>query len=59
MPVDKGEIATPDKIKKWDYLKVITSVITQTDDIKVGLLIGANFMKTLEYLKVILSVDGS
>ena len=38
-------------------MKVITSVITQTDDIKVGLLIGANFMKALEHLKVISSVE--
>ena len=58
LPVDKEEIATPDKIKQWDYLKVITSDITQTDGIKVGLLIGANCMKALEPLKVISSVDG-
>ena len=58
LPVDKEEIATHDKIKQWDYLKVITSDITQTDGIKVGLLIGANCMKALEPLKVISSVDG-
>ena len=46
-PVNKEEIATPDKIKQWDYLKVIASDITQTDSIKVGLLIGANYMKAL------------
>ena len=58
LPVDKEDIATPDKIKQWDYLKVITSDITKTDDIKVGLLIGAKCMKALEPLKVISSVDG-
>ena len=58
LSVDKEEISTPDKIKQWDYLKLITSDITQTDGIKVGLLIGANCMKALEPLKVISSVDG-
>ena len=57
LPFGKQEIATPDKIKQWDYLKVIASDITQTDGIKVGLLIGANFLKALEPLKVISSVD--
>ena len=42
LSVNKEEIATPDKIKQWDYLKVIVSDITQTGGIKVGLLIGAN-----------------
>ena len=50
LPVDKDEIATPEKIKQWYYLKVIASDITQTDGIKVGLLIGANCMKALEPL---------
>ena len=42
MSVNKEKIATTDKIKQWDYLKVIVSDITQTGGIKVGLLIGAN-----------------
>ena len=58
LPVDKEEIATPDKIKQWDYLKVIASDITQADCIKVGFLIGANCMKALERLKVISGVGG-
>ena len=45
--VDKEEIATSDIIKQWDYLKVITSDITQTDSIRVDLLIGANCMRAL------------
>ena len=45
--VDKEEIATSDIIKQWDYLKVMTSDITQTDSIKVDLLIGANCMRAL------------
>ena len=54
--VGKQKIATPDIIKQWDYLKVTTSDITQTDSIKVDLLINANCMKALELLKVISSV---
>ena len=56
LSVDKEEISTPDKIKQWDYLKLITSDITQTDGIKVGLLIGANCMKALESLKVMMAL---
>ena len=58
LPVEKVEIATHDKIKQWDYLKVIASDITQTDGIKAGLLTDANYMEALESLKVISSVDG-
>ena len=56
LPVDKEGIATPDKIKQSDYLKVIPSDITQPDGIKVGLLIGANCMKALESLKVMMAL---
>ena len=56
LPVDKEGIATPDKIKQSDYLKVIPSYITQPDGIKVGLLIGANCMKALESLKVMVAL---
>lgn len=48
--IDKKEIATPDEIKQWCYLNVIASEITQTDDVQVGLLIGANCMKASEPL---------
>ena len=58
LPVDKKEIATPEKIEEWDYLKTISSKITQTDDVEVGLLIGVNCMKALEFLKVIASNNG-
>ena len=58
LPVDKKDVATPDKIEEWDYLKTISSEITQTDDIEVGLLIGANWMKALEPLKVIAGNNG-
>ena len=56
LPVDKEGIATSDKIKQSDYLKVIPSYITQPDGIKVGLLNGANCMKALESLKVMVAL---
>ena len=58
LPLDKKEVATPDKIEEWDYLKTISSEITQTDDVEVGLLIGVNCMKALEPLRVIASNNG-
>ena len=58
LPVDKKEVATPEKIEEWDYLKAISSEITQTDDVEVGLLIGANCIKALEPLEVIASNNG-
>ena len=58
LPVDKKEIATPVKIEEWDYLKTISSEITQIVDVEVGLLIGANCMKAVEPLKVIASNNG-
>ena len=57
-PVDKKEVAAPDKNEEWDYLKTISSEITQTDDVEVVLLIGANCIKALECLKVIASNNG-
>lgn len=50
--IDKKEIATPDEIKQWCYLNVIASKITQTDDVQVDLLIGANCMKPSEPLMI-------
>ena len=51
--VDKEEIATPSKIKKWKHLSSITNEIEQRNDVQVGLLIGANCMKVLEPRKII------
>ena len=55
LPVEKEEIATPNKIKKCDYLKSISREITQQDDIEIGMFIGANSMKALESVEVISS----
>ena len=58
LPVEKEEVVTPEKVSKWKYLDSIKSEITQTDDIEIGMLIGANCMKALEPLKIIPSKDG-
>ena len=48
LAVDKEEIVTPDEITKWEYLRPITKEIVQSDDVCIGLLIGANCMTALE-----------
>ena len=61
LPVEKEEIATPDKIEQWEYLKPISEVTTQMDNIEVGMLIGANCMKcmkALEPMEIISSRNG-
>ena len=55
LAVNKSKVATLQKIKEWNYLKTISSEITQTDNVEVGMLIGANCTKALECLKVIAS----
>ena len=57
LPAEREEIATPKKIKKWKYLYPITAEITQDNDIEVGMLIGANCMKALEPVEIIVSQD--
>ena len=51
LPVYKKEVATLEKTEESNYLKTISSEITHTDDVEVGLLIVANCMKALESLK--------
>ena len=58
LPVERQEIATPDKIEQWEHLKPISKVITQMDNIEVGMLIGANCMKALESIEIISSRNG-
>ena len=58
LPVEKEEVAIPEKVSKWKYLDSIKLEITQTDDIEIGMLVGASCMKALELLKVIPSKDG-
>ena len=58
LPVERDEIATPGKIERWEYLKPISKVITQMDNIEVGMLIGAHCMKGLEPMEIIFSRNG-
>ena len=58
LPVEREEIATHDKIERWGYLKPVSKVITQMDNIEVGMLIGANCMKVLEPMEIISSRNG-
>ena len=58
IPVDKQEIVAPAKIKEWKYLSPLSNKIVQKDDVQVGLLIGANYIKALQPTKIILSEDG-
>ena len=50
-------MATPDKIKRWEYLKSNSKVIL-LDIIEVGMLIGTNCMKALEPMKIIYRRNG-
>ena len=45
LPVEKDDVATPEKVSKWKYLDSVKSEIIQTDDIEIGMLIGANCIK--------------
>ena len=58
LPVEREEIATPVKIERWGYLKPVFKALTQMDNIEVGMLIGANYMKALEPMKIISSRNG-
>ena len=53
IPVDRSEIATPAKLKQWQYLEKISSFLGENDNISVDLLIGANFVEALQLLEVI------
>ena len=58
LPVDKEEIATPEKIIEWEYLKLITKEIVQNDDVCIELSIGANCIEDLESMQVTASESG-
>ena len=57
-PVEIEEIVTPDKIEQWEYLKTISKVIIQIDNIEVGMLIGANCIKALKPMEITSSRNG-
>ena len=53
LPVDSSKIVTTEKIKNWKYSQEISEEISQSDDVKVKLLIGANCTRALEPVQVI------
>ena len=55
LPVNEQEIATPEKVKRWNYLEGIVNGIFLNTDISVGLLNDANFAEVLEPKEVISS----
>ena len=57
LPVASEEIATPERVAKWKYLNRIKDELCTSDEIEVGILIGANCPKALEPIKVISSQD--
>ena len=58
LPVDSRKIATQEKIKKWKYLQEISKEISHSYDVKVELLVGANWTRALEPVQVINSRNG-
>ena len=59
IPVDKEDIATPTKIREWEYLQPISNEFVQNDDVRVSLLIRVYCMKALEPTGILQSQDGS
>jgi len=58
LPADMEEVATREKIKRWDHLNTIANRLPEESNFEIGLLIGANCAKALEPLQVIPSKDG-
>ena len=55
LSVDSNEVATIDKIKRWNYLDKITAEVNANDNTVVTLLIGVNCAKVLEPRELIAS----
>ena len=49
----RSEIATPAKLKQWQYLEKISSFLGENDNISVDLFIGADCVEVLQPLEVI------
>ena len=58
LPVDNGDITKPSHLRKWKYLENVIDQLTFSDDISVGLFIGANCTKALEPTEILQSRDG-
>ena len=51
--MDRSEIATPAKLKQWQYWERISGFLGENDNISVDLLIGANCVEALQQVEVI------
>ena len=58
LPVDNDDIKKPSQFKKWKYLENAKDQQTFSDDISVGLLIGANCTRVLEPIEILQSKNG-
>ena len=58
LPVDNDDITEPSQLRKWKYLENVINQLTFSDDISVGLLIGANCTKALEPIEILQSKNG-
>ena len=59
IPVDSGEIATPEKLKRWKVFDNIIRDIARDDKVSVELLIGASCIQALEPISLISSQGGA
>ena len=57
LPADVEEVATQGKTRKWKHLNIITGILPTETNMKIGLLIGANYLKALEPEEVLPSKD--
>ena len=56
--IDAKKVATKENLRKWKYLDSISKKTCQDDNIKIGILIGANCSKATEPIEVIPSQEG-
>ena len=58
LPVDNDNVTKPPQLRNWKYLENVMNQLTFSDDISVGLLIGANCTKALEPIEIIQITNG-
>ena len=58
LPADVEEVATLEKARKWEHLKIVADKLLTETYMEIGLPIGANCSKALEPEEVLLSKDG-
>lgn len=56
LPVEKDEVPTPSRIKRWKYLKKFHKYLPGGGtDLEIGILTGGNCPKALEHIEIIQS----